>query len=224
MNNDMRFAFPPSPGTTHWYMILFFGCGGAFPLIHTSHAVTNYPTAFGLRISSSLNNNNHIVPYTDTNLCAVGYRNQMEVTHMVLQMLGRRQQPRQLPQQDSNTEQLFEWNNTSTLSNNVPATSSTAISSKILLSMINSMSAISSELLYRLYLPTLLYSLTSDYIVAILIPAVLYWSQSYSMEQQSIRISKLGEFQSSCDCRYVYLTDTSNIRGNMVFDVVYVFG
>ena len=36
------------------------------------------------------------------------------------------------------------------------------------------MTAISSELLYRLYLPTLLHSLTSDYTMAIMVPAILY--------------------------------------------------
>ncbi len=157
--NDMPSSYP-LPQSAHWITLLFLGCGGSFPLIHTSHAM-NHPTAFGRRTSRY-----NDTPCSDTTLRSMGYRNQMEVTQMVLQMLGRRQH------KDGSVNQVS-LDTTSTFGN-VPAASSTTASSIIILSMINSMTAISSELIYRLYIPTLLLGTTSDYMISMMVPAVLY--------------------------------------------------
>lgn len=147
--------------SAHWITLLFLGCGGSFPLIHTSHAM-NHPTSFGRRTSRY-----NDTMCTDKTLRSMGYRNQMEVTHMVLQILGRRRR-----HNDGRVDQVS-LDTASTFGIGSVASSTTA-SSIIILSMINSMTAISSELIYRLYIPTLLLGTTSDYMISIMVPAVLY--------------------------------------------------
>ena len=189
MNEVYLTPFVP-PTTTNVWTILLLGCGGAFPLIHTSHAI-HQPRAFGRQ--TSRNADSHMSCTEQTTLRSIGYRNQMEVTHMVLQMLGRRRRrhPTQ-PQPASNMSEVDKENeNTSAVTVSVPSTTASSI---IILSIINSMTSISSELIYRLYLPTLLFSTTSDTMVSLLIPALLYgvshtptiWDQNLSVPTRSI--------------------------------------
>lgn len=112
---------------------------------------------------------------------------------MVLQMLGRRRRrhPTQSQSASNMSEVDKENENTSAVTVSVPSTTASSI---IILSIINSMTSISSELIYRLYLPTLLFSTTSDTMVSLLIPALLYgvshtptiWDQNLSVPTRSI--------------------------------------
>jgi Type II CAAX prenyl endopeptidase Rce1-like len=133
--------------------VLFLGCGGAVPLIHSAHSVSISNSAESRPTKQS--------GYIDT-MRNMGYRNQLEITQMIVQVLGRRRQ--------SSVTQVTLKNTTRDENSQLPTTSS----SIAILSLLNGMTSISSELVYRLYLPSVLYSITLDYTLSILVSALIY--------------------------------------------------
>jgi hypothetical protein len=126
-----------------WDQVLLLGCGGAVPLIYLSHdipnAIFNTTNEYGTAI----------------------YRHQVDVAHMVLQMLGQRRQHLVTP--SPNTQ----------IAADISSNTSTG-SSIFVLSIVTVITSTSAEFLYRYCIPMILYSITSSYTISIFVSSILY--------------------------------------------------
>jgi Type II CAAX prenyl endopeptidase Rce1-like len=157
------------------------GIGGAIPLVLVSQHIRNSMSPL------SIVDEQHEQMESGDTLRAIFRSNQIEVTDMVLKLLGRRQYRFHNSTIDSIAQQVSAIDSTISEPNTSTATSIAV------LALVSGVTSISAELIYRVYVPIMIYSMT-DNALAFVLPAVLYgcshidWNQkpTYSTVRQDV--------------------------------------
>jgi membrane protease YdiL (CAAX protease family) len=183
----------------HWNPInLLHGIGGAMPLIFLHHCGMNAASAFSNDHKESNNPAGTLL-----------YGNQMEMTHMTIKLFGRRRHNFSTNQQKSRT--AFRRAHMAS----TPTATCLALSV-----VITGLFALSSEMMYRLYLP-LLCGFVTDSSLALLIPALLYgvshsyWTHSPTHSIPTIQRTVLH--QTLVSLWYSFLLSSS---GSLIFPIM----